>query len=143
VCTCSGCQCTSASRNLWATVQKEATVQDVYAVYKIHVISQNSRRKESAEGESSKNTLGSAARSLKNVPSLAYVSTLEFAATIQDGVLGLRQAAANFSFFMHQYGRSFLSCIEKMAACIFSFRFKDIKNFLGVDISSAYEMHCI
>ncbi len=26
VCTCSGCQCTSASRNLRATVQKEATV---------------------------------------------------------------------------------------------------------------------
>ena len=54
VCTCSGCQCTSAPWNLRATVQKEATVQDVYAVYKMHVISQNSRRKESAEGESSK-----------------------------------------------------------------------------------------
>ena len=26
VCTCSGCQCTSASWNLWATVQNEATV---------------------------------------------------------------------------------------------------------------------
>ena len=37
----------------------------------------------------------------------AYVSTLEFAATIQDGVLGLREAAANFLFSMHQYGLSF------------------------------------
>ncbi len=35
-----------------------ATVQDVYAVYKMHVISQNSRRKESAEGESSKTPWG-------------------------------------------------------------------------------------
>jgi len=51
VCTCSGCQCTSASWNLWATVQKEATVQDVYAVYKMRVISQNSRRKAITEGQ--------------------------------------------------------------------------------------------
>ena len=47
------CQCTSVSWNLRATVQKEATVQDVYAVYKMHVISQNSRREASAEDEGS------------------------------------------------------------------------------------------
>ena len=53
VCTCSGCQCTSAPWNLRAMAQKEATVQDVYAVYKMHVISQNSRREASAEDEGS------------------------------------------------------------------------------------------
>ncbi len=29
------------------------------------------------------------------------------------------------------------------AACIFSFCFKDIKNFPGVDITSAYEMNTV
>ncbi len=32
---------------------KRGNGQDVYAVYKMHVISQNSRRKASAEGENS------------------------------------------------------------------------------------------
>ena len=35
-------------------------------------------------------------------------SKINLRARVQGGVSGLRQAAANFSFFMHQYGRSFL-----------------------------------
>ena len=61
--------------------------QNVHVMYKMCVISQNSRRKESAGGESSKTPWDRRPGHQKMYFLLAYVSTLEFAATIQDGAL--------------------------------------------------------
>jgi hypothetical protein len=103
---------------------------NVYAMYKMRVISQNSRRKASAEDERSNvlycmhNTLQSAARSLKKctvsrpkmkiqglsiqLPIFRCKGTDQYVRVWSKMAFRTRQAAATFSLFMHQYGRSFL-----------------------------------
>jgi hypothetical protein len=80
-----------------STLEIAATVQNVYAVYKIHVISQNSRRKRWRL----KDTPTAAIFCCKGTDQHVRVrSKIYLRATVQDGVSGLNKQLQDFFCFL-------------------------------------------